>query len=273
MYAQAMTAAPEPLSRLAEYVERRIAELALEYAEVCRRAGISDETLANIRKGASARASTYRKLEQALQWEQGSIAAILAGREPTPLETRSAEERPSQESAPQREPGLSPSEALRRVVRSSARELGVTADDLDEVFRAVRQDLNETTSGRTDLSDMVRAGRIEAGLSLQEVAARAVDPASGDHVVDAAWLDRLERAALDPSEYPEYPQIDALADALHLDPGLAQEAAGAQFMDVHTIWSEDGQVRGFGIGELGPEDQQKALRLMEMYRRVPKRNG
>jgi hypothetical protein len=83
MYPRSMTAAPEPLVRLALYVERRIDELALEYAEVSRRADISDETLIKIRKGMKARGSTYRKLERALHWRQGSMAAILAGGEPS----------------------------------------------------------------------------------------------------------------------------------------------------------------------------------------------
>ncbi|MCZ0996387.1 hypothetical protein O1L44_30035 [Streptomyces noursei] len=49
-------------------------------------------------------------------------------------------------------------------------------------------------------------------------------------------------------EHPQYPQLDALADTLGLDPGAVQEAAGVQFMDVHTVWSEDGQVRAVVTG-------------------------
>ena len=50
MYSRPMTAAPEPRVRLAQYIEHRITALTLEYAEVCRRAEISDETLGKIRK-------------------------------------------------------------------------------------------------------------------------------------------------------------------------------------------------------------------------------
>ena len=282
MYAQAMTAAPEPFIRLAEYIERRITELALEYAEVCRRATISDETLMKIRKGASARGSTYRKLEQALQWEQGSIAAILSGGEPTPIEMRDAEQ-PSQESAPRREPGLSPAEALRLVVRASARELGVTPEDLDEVFRSVRQDLQQgllpvgtvigssrgipyRVTGRTDLSDLVRKARQEAGLSLDEVSARAVDPESQQHTVDADWLDRLEQVALTPDEYPEYPQLDALVEALGLDVMEVRAAAGAQFFGLITIWSDDGESKTTLMQEhVTPEAIERAKALMARF--------
>jgi hypothetical protein len=158
-------------------------------------------------------------------------------------------------------------------VRSSARELGVTPEGFDEAMRLARRDLEESrpTEGmRTDLSDLVRARRAEAGLSLEAVAAAMADPRSGERLVEADWLDRLERAALDPSEYPEYPQLDALANVLDLDPGAVQEAAGVQFMDVHTVWSEDGQVRAVVTGELDSEDLAKVHNLMRLYRRAPK---
>lgn len=283
-----MTAAPEPLARLAEYIERRITELALEYAEVCRRAGISDETLMKIRKGVRARGSTYRKLEQALRWEQGGIAVILGGGEPAPMESQKAEQ-PPQGSTPPHEPGLSRGEAFRRVVRSSAREFGLTPDDFDEAVRLVREDLEEAplpvgtvvgssrgipyrVTGRTDLSDLVREARREAGASLEEVSARAVDPKSGAHVVDADWLDRLERAALVPDEYPEYPQLDALVVALALDVAEVRGAAGAQFLGLETNWSDDGQARGVLLQEhVTPENLDKVRALMRRFAPAPQR--
>lgn len=274
MYPQRMTAPSEPTVRLAQYLERRIAELALEYAEVCRRAEISDETLMKIRKGHRARSATYRKLERALEWQQGSIASVLSGGDPVAIEPRATPGAPTP--SPEATPAvtLSPMEALRRVVRSSAQDLGVTTEDLGEVFEAVRRDLELMRPGaRTDLSDLVREGRRAAGLSLAEVAARAVDPESGDRVVDADWLDRLERAALEPSEQPEYPQLDALIGVLHLDAVRVEEAAGVQFLGVHYTWSEDGQARGIGFGELQGEDLKKAQHLIAMYRKAPRRDG
>ncbi|SBT89418.1 Helix-turn-helix domain-containing protein [Streptomyces sp. DI166] len=277
-----MTVDAGALTRLGEYVERRIAELGLEYAAVCRAGGFSDETLSKIRKGAiKARPSTYRKLERALAWEQGSVDAILRGGEPTALtdpfaiaenaaDLYAEHHAPAREAEePQVEHPLDRSEALRRVWRSSAREFGVTASDLDAVFQAVRHDLNEAGPPRTDLSDLVRVGRAEAGLSLEAVAAATAGP-DGERLVEADWLDRLERAALDPSEHPEYPQLDALVAVLHLDPAQVQEAAGVQFADVHTVWSEDGQVRGLVEGELSPEDAAKMQNLMHLYRKTPR---
>lgn len=269
--------------RLGTYVERRIAELGLTYAAVCRVGGFSDETLSKIRRGTiNARRPTYRGLERALQWAQGSVQSILSGGEPTTLATDPATDEASEpqpeenatqagaEEAPT-PPGLSPGEALRRVVRASARELGVSGDDLDQVFQAVRDDLDETPSGRTDLSDLVRVRRATAGLSLEAVAAATVTPGSEERLIEADWLDRLERATLSPDEYPEYPQLDALINVLNLDPNEAQEAAGAQFMDVHTVWSEDGQVRAVVTGELDAEDLAKVHNLMRLYRQAPRR--
>lgn len=78
-----MTGDSDPLGRLAGYVERRIAELALEYVEVARAADFSIEALRKIRNAISVRSSTYGKLERALRWAPGSVQAILAGGEPT----------------------------------------------------------------------------------------------------------------------------------------------------------------------------------------------
>lgn len=196
-------------------------------------------------------------------------------------------------STPEAGPALSPDEELfRRVVTAAAKELRVRPDASDEIMRRVRRDLEEAqpplepprralaepepeapdpATGRTDLSDLVRVHRAETGLSLAEVAARALDPTSGEHVIEADWLGRLERAELGPAEHPEYPQLDALADVLGLDPGAVQEAAGVQFMDVHTVWSDDGQVRAVVTGELDSEDLAKVHNLMRLYGRAPKR--
>ncbi|MER6834289.1 hypothetical protein ABT320_09855 [Streptomyces cellulosae] len=138
-----MTAAPEPRTRLAQYIERRIAALALEYAEVCRRADISDETLGKIRKGMKARGSTYLKLERALEWEQGSIAAILEGGEPT---LRADSERSDDPGRPtEGEPGLARELALaQRLLTATIREMHLTPAEADEVWRRVRLELEAT---------------------------------------------------------------------------------------------------------------------------------
>lgn len=276
MYPQPMTADADPLARLAAFVEQRITELGMEYTAVWKAAGFSDETLLKIRRGVRVRPTTHRKLEIALQWERGSVKAILDGGEPTPLGLAAAED-PAPSSQPAAPPAaLSPSEALRRVIRSSARDLGITRADLDEVLDLVRQDLDdlpESPSGgtRRDLSDYVRERRERAGLSVQDVAAAAADPTTANPLIDADWLERLEQGALRPDEYPAYPQLDALVQALHLDPERVQELAGAQFMDVHTVWSDDGRVRTLVQGDMDAEDLAQVHALMRMYRRSPQK--
>lgn len=279
----------EPFERLDDAMNRRRIHLRMNWREVADAAGISYTALRAIRKGDYRPTElTARGLDDALQWAPGSVYAILDGGDPSPLKAGPTKppSRETRETSP-----LSPSEALRRMVRASARELGMTAGDVDEAMRLARQDLagwtpevtgppsrpdsglHHLSTPRADLTDIVREGRRAAGLSLEEVAARAVDR-DGEHVIDAAWLDRLERNTLPPEERPEYPQLDALVDLLNLDPVAVQEAAGAQFHGVHTIWSEDGQVRGFGIRELtDPEDIAKARALMETYGRPLRRRG
>jgi hypothetical protein len=135
MYPRAMTAPSEPLARLAQYIERRITALALEYAEVCRLADISDETLSNIRKGNKARGSTYRKLERALQWQQGGIATILDGGEPTAVSSGGAQIG-SSSSAPTLEQEL---ELAGRLMAAQVRELGLSPEEADEAWRRAQE--------------------------------------------------------------------------------------------------------------------------------------
>ncbi|MFC3347336.1 hypothetical protein ACFOOM_07780 [Streptomyces echinoruber] len=159
-----MTAAPEPLVRLAQRVERRIAELALEYAEVCRRAGISDETLGKIRKGIKARGSTYLKLERALEWAPGSISAILAGGEPTPLDThadrRAAVKEEAAASAARSSLSSRELELVTDLAVSAAEKLGLSPDEAREAFRRalVRIEQNRA-EGRSDPLESPRSRR------------------------------------------------------------------------------------------------------------------
>ncbi|WP_432116705.1 helix-turn-helix domain-containing protein [Streptomyces sp. S1] len=79
-----MTAgADEGLARLGDAVDRFISERGWQYIDVAGRAGISDETLAKIRKGVRVRPSTYRRLEQALGWAPNATVDVEAGRAPT----------------------------------------------------------------------------------------------------------------------------------------------------------------------------------------------
>jgi DNA-binding XRE family transcriptional regulator len=71
---------------LGDLMEERREDLRLYWEDVAKAAGVTDQTLRDIRSGKSnPRALTRRGIEAALRWERGSIDAILAGGDPTPL--------------------------------------------------------------------------------------------------------------------------------------------------------------------------------------------
>lgn len=70
--------------RLDHAIEARTIELGISYVELAVRAGLSEISIRNLRKGrANFRARNLRKLEIALGWTAGSIEAVLAGGDPT----------------------------------------------------------------------------------------------------------------------------------------------------------------------------------------------
>lgn len=84
----------EPHQRLDEALKARCAEpeLDLTWVDLAKRADVSVKTLDAIRRGRNRpNARTTRRLEDALRWERGSIAAIYAGGDPTPV----TQERPA----------------------------------------------------------------------------------------------------------------------------------------------------------------------------------
>lgn len=67
--------------------ERRQA-LGMTWAEVARDAGITIETLRAVRRGKNEPSGlTKRGLDNALQWEPGSVQSVLSGRDPRPIGT------------------------------------------------------------------------------------------------------------------------------------------------------------------------------------------
>ncbi|MFJ4687088.1 hypothetical protein [Streptomyces sp. NPDC088789] len=266
--------------------DARRVTLGKRWKQVYQEAGLTHQTLNRWRNGYPVEPLTERALERALHWAPGARAAIAAGQKPEPVD----EVEVSSTQAQQPRPALSAQEeALRVVVRAAAEGLQLAPDRMDQIMDAVRRDLHgaeeasadapiesdapPSIPSRTDFSDMVRVARAEARMSLEAVAARTEDAGTGERVVEADWLNRLERAALDPSEYPEHQQLDALVDVLHLDPGLVQEAAGIQFVGVHTTWNEEGTVRAIILGEVSEEDQAKLANLMRLYSRAPHPSG
>jgi len=63
-------------------------ELGKRWVQIAREAGITTSALGGIRRGQYRPSPhTARALERALKWEPGSIDAILAGGDPTPMRT------------------------------------------------------------------------------------------------------------------------------------------------------------------------------------------
>ncbi|MFD5975517.1 XRE family transcriptional regulator [Streptomyces bacillaris] len=116
---------------------------------------------------------------------------------------------------------------------------------------------------RTDLSDLVRARRQELRLSLRAVQDRTVDPDTGEPLLKYSWIDRLEKSQ--PVIPPQYPQLRALAAALELSLGQVQDAAGAQFFGIDTVWSESHEARALvrRADRLTPEQLEQLRRLID----------
>lgn len=73
--------------RLAQHMDDRRLALDLRWADVAEMAGVSTETLRQVRFNESQiRPLTKRGIERALAWRQGSVNAILIGGDPTPDE-------------------------------------------------------------------------------------------------------------------------------------------------------------------------------------------
>lgn len=120
---------------LADLMERRRLALHLKWDDVAEAAGITAAFLRKIRAGTGARPLTMAKLEAALNWAPGSINAILAGREPTDLESPTASH-----------------------AHGSDGELGRTPEDLEVTIRELAQRL-EPQRVRTILADLSRSER------------------------------------------------------------------------------------------------------------------
>jgi len=123
---------------------------------------------------------------------------------------------------------------------------------------------------RTDLSDLVRTRREELGQSFRVLADACIDPEAPDDgpLWGRSTLDRLSKGLhITP---PDFGQLRALAAGLQLPLGLLQEAAGAQFLGIDTVWSEDGQVRALvhEFREMDAEDQEKVRVLMQSWRKL-----
>lgn len=155
---------PEALNQLAARVERRIAELGLQYAEVARAAGFSDQTLISVRGGTKVRPTTYRKLERALHWGPESVQAILDGGEPSALDMdlmpadvaeAYADQRAAAAARTDASPSMSPREleALAGMVASAADGFDMSPADLEAAFRRAQEIIQKRRQDRAERNE------------------------------------------------------------------------------------------------------------------------
>ncbi|MFJ6748300.1 XRE family transcriptional regulator [Streptomyces sp. NPDC091266] len=119
---------------------------------------------------------------------------------------------------------------------------------------------------RTDLSDLVRKRRAQLRLSLRALAARCVDPEDPDAgpIWTHATIGNLESKTI---KAPGVPELRALSVGLDLPLSLLQEAAGAQFFGIDTVWSADRETRTMvhDYWELDPDDRAKIRAIIESW--------
>lgn len=65
------------------WMDERRGELGLTWQQVADRAGVSTETLYRAADGRQMRTTTRKGIERALEWEPGSVAAVIRGQHPT----------------------------------------------------------------------------------------------------------------------------------------------------------------------------------------------
>lgn len=120
-------------------------------------------------------------------------------------------------------------------------------------------------TGRTDLSDLVRARRADRRLSLRAVEGLTVNAETGEPLIKYSWLNKLEKGLV--VVPPDVAQLQALADALDLPLGRLQDAAGAQFFGIDTVWSSSGAARALvqRADRLTPEQLEQLMRLIDTF--------
>ncbi|KAA6221765.1 XRE family transcriptional regulator [Streptomyces albofaciens JCM 4342] len=129
----------------------------------------------------------------------------------------------------------------------------------------------DDTYTRTDLSDLVRNRRAELRMSLRAVEEHPgnVGP-DGKPVIKRGWLDRLEKRK--PVIPPQVPELTALSAVLDLPLGRLQDAAGAQFLGITSVWSESGEARALiaHAERLTPEQRDQLARLLAAFESAPR---
>ncbi|MGJ5831351.1 hypothetical protein [Streptomyces ossamyceticus] len=102
---------------------------------------------------------------------------------------------------------------------------------------------SRATSGRTQFRDIVARRKEEIGLGYERLAARCVDPESGEQTVKGSWLHRLVTG--ENVEPPSYEMLRGMEAGLGVPVGVLQDAASAQFFGSEPVFSESAEARAF----------------------------
>lgn len=136
--------------------------------------------------------------------------------------------------------------------------------------REARVMTGEGSTGRTDLSDLLRNRKEELGKSYRELAAACVDPddPQGGSLWTRGTLENLLKGA--GVKPPTLPHLRALHAGFQLPLGQIQEAAGSQFFGIDSVWSEDQTVRALvhDYRDMSPEDQAWVRAIVQSRRNV-----
>ena len=127
------------------------------------------------------------------------------------------------------------------------------------------EDRAPSSPARTQLRDLVRDRKQSLGLSYDKLAAQCVDPETGEQAVRYSWLHRLATGA--PVQAPDLPQLRGLAAGLKVTLRSVQEAAGAEFFGIDTVWSASGEARALAerADQMTPEQRQQLLALIDTF--------
>lgn len=127
------------------------------------------------------------------------------------------------------------------------------------------EDRAPETGERTQFRDLVRERRAALGLSYARLAARCIDPQSGEQTVKDSWLHRVESGL--PVTPPDFPQLRGLAVGLDVPLGWVQDAAGAEFFGIDTVWAQSGEARALveRADHLTPQQREQLMRLLDTF--------
>jgi hypothetical protein len=120
----------------------------------------------------------------------------------------------------------------------------------------------KSTGERTQLRDIVVQRKEELGLGYQRLAARCIDPESGEQTIKSSWLHRL--ATGEAVEAPNYEMLRGMAAGLEVPVAVLQDAASAQFFGAQRVaFGESMEAQAFleDVDRLTPA-QREAIRAL-----------